>query len=98
MHGTTQIPAYRRNGPRIYNEEYNRMRKTVMLHCVQNFITTSYIIVIYVEFTLSLLHFFQYSMLEPNTNFIQNGYDRDVQLSRINDISWINNGGKSYDD
>ncbi|EZA51977.1 Neuroendocrine convertase, partial [Ooceraea biroi] len=29
LHGTTQIPAYRRNGPRIYNEEYNRIRKTV---------------------------------------------------------------------
>lgn len=28
LHGTAQIPAYRRNGPRIYNEDYNRMRKT----------------------------------------------------------------------
>ncbi|XP_011868373.1 PREDICTED: neuroendocrine convertase 1 [Vollenhovia emeryi] len=28
LHGTVQIPVYRRNGPRIYNEDYNRMRKT----------------------------------------------------------------------
>ncbi|XP_025986584.1 neuroendocrine convertase 1 [Solenopsis invicta] len=28
LHGTAQIPVYRRNGPRIYNEDYNRIRKT----------------------------------------------------------------------
>ncbi|XP_036141691.1 neuroendocrine convertase 1 isoform X2 [Monomorium pharaonis] len=28
LHGTMQIPVYRRNGPRIYNDDYNRMRKT----------------------------------------------------------------------
>ncbi|XP_071564002.1 neuroendocrine convertase 1 [Temnothorax nylanderi] len=28
LHGTVQIPLYRRNGPRIYNEDYNRIRKT----------------------------------------------------------------------
>lgn len=29
LHGTAQMPEYRRNGPRIYNEDYNRIRKTV---------------------------------------------------------------------
>ncbi|KAL6263420.1 hypothetical protein P5V15_006211 [Pogonomyrmex californicus] len=28
LHGTVQVPVYRRNGPRIYNEDYNRIRKT----------------------------------------------------------------------
>ncbi|XP_032671139.1 neuroendocrine convertase 1-like isoform X1 [Odontomachus brunneus] len=28
LHGTAQIPNYRRNGPRVYNEDYNRIHKT----------------------------------------------------------------------
>ncbi|XP_076240659.1 neuroendocrine convertase 1 isoform X2 [Calliopsis andreniformis] len=28
LHGTREMPEYRRNGPRIYNQEYNRIRKT----------------------------------------------------------------------
>ncbi|EZA46361.1 Neuroendocrine convertase [Ooceraea biroi] len=43
LHGTTQIPAYRRNGPRIYNEEYNRIRKTyAMLEPSTNSIQNGY--------------------------------------------------------
>ncbi|EFN62718.1 Neuroendocrine convertase 1 [Camponotus floridanus] len=29
LHGSEQIPAYRKNGPRIYNKDYNHMHKTV---------------------------------------------------------------------
>ncbi|XP_076180239.1 neuroendocrine convertase 1 [Ptiloglossa arizonensis] len=28
LHGTREMPRYRENGPRIYNQEYNRFRKT----------------------------------------------------------------------
>nr|XP_012228829.1 PREDICTED: neuroendocrine convertase 1-like isoform X1 [Linepithema humile] len=39
LHGTAQIPAYRRNGPRIYNKDYNRIRK--MYDAAEPFITNS---------------------------------------------------------
>ncbi|KAH0949128.1 hypothetical protein HN011_011250, partial [Eciton burchellii] len=43
LHGTVQIPAYRRNGPRIYNEEYNRIRKTyAVLESNANFLGNGY--------------------------------------------------------
>lgn len=29
LHGTRETPEYRKNGPRVYNQDYNRMRKTV---------------------------------------------------------------------
>ncbi|XP_076285047.1 neuroendocrine convertase 1 isoform X2 [Lasioglossum baleicum] len=28
LHGTTEIPNYRKNGPRVYDREYNRLRDT----------------------------------------------------------------------
>ncbi|XP_054009670.1 neuroendocrine convertase 1-like [Hylaeus anthracinus] len=28
LHGTSEMPRYRENGPRIYNQRYNRLRKT----------------------------------------------------------------------
>ena len=29
LHGTRRMPAYRKNGPRIYNQDYNRIRNIV---------------------------------------------------------------------
>lgn len=31
LHGTRKIPEYRKNGPRIYNQDYNRMRNIVSI-------------------------------------------------------------------
>ncbi|XP_076642516.1 neuroendocrine convertase 1 [Halictus rubicundus] len=28
LHGTSEMPSYRKNGPRVYNREYNRLRDT----------------------------------------------------------------------
>ncbi|KAG7206694.1 hypothetical protein KM043_000369 [Ampulex compressa] len=32
LHGTKEVPGYRKSGPRVYDEEYNRLRKTIELH------------------------------------------------------------------
>lgn len=34
LHGTREMPEYRKNGPRIYNQDYNRIRNIVSrFHC-----------------------------------------------------------------
>lgn len=81
LHGTEQIPAYRKNGPRIYNEDYNSMHKTV-----SNVVTFG--ILLHIELaslTYSLL--FQYDAVQPIAkNSIKYKYDQDVESPEVNDI------------
>ncbi|CAL1685854.1 unnamed protein product [Lasius platythorax] len=42
LHGTEQIPAYRRNGPRIYNEDYNRKTYDAVKPIAKNFVQYKY--------------------------------------------------------
>lgn len=79
LHGTEQIPAYRRNGPRIYNEDY--MRKTV-----SSVITLG--ILLHVKFvSLAYSFLFQYDAVKPIAkNSVQYKYDQDVESPEINDI------------
>ncbi|KAL0100697.1 hypothetical protein PUN28_019229 [Cardiocondyla obscurior] len=50
LHGTKQIPVYRRNGPRIYNKDYNRMGKSYDLtqSAIYNTAEDKYIKTIYI--------------------------------------------------
>lgn len=77
LHGTEQIPAYRRNGPRIYNEDYNR--KTVSS-------VVTFGILLHIEFA-SLVYslLFQYDAVKPIAkNFVQYKYDQNVESPEIN--------------
>lgn len=78
LHGTVQIPDYRRNGPRIYNEDYNRIRKTVSGTVSHGRLL--YFDKLIVSLVLSL---FQYDVIEP---IATNEYDGQNMQSYAIDI------------
>lgn len=78
LHGTEQIPAYRKNGPRIYNKDYNRVHETVSVIVFKIIITHGF-----TSSACSLM--FQYDAVKPiATNFMQ--YDQEIESREINGI------------